>query len=334
MHKSVLILNNSLLGDFIMFSPIIKILFKLNLKMFVISNNHLTHKFVKIYEDDGIVCKADLLRFTKPLDFTKLLIFSYKEIKPEYIFITFSFDSIKSQVAFKLLQANNKLIRSSKKTLILDYLYKNYLILDLMKKHLVDQNVEYLEKYLGTKIDRDDIKLFLPPTLSRFGNMRPIKNSIVIHPGSSAEGVIRRYPVDKYIKIAKHLIKMKYNVHFLLGPSEEEYSELLKHHNLNYIFSNDFIQTAKIIGSFEVFLGSDSFVSHLAAALERTTFTIFGPSNPIFSRPYSDKSIIIQRKDKLDCMPCYLPENKTGCQSRKCLDIEEEYIIETMLKYI
>lgn len=334
MQDSVLILNNSLIGDFVMFSPVLKILNQLNFKMFIFSNNKLTHQLAKFYEMDGIVFKAEFLKFTKPFQFLKLLILNNFRIKPKYIFITFSFDSIKSQIGYKLLKANQKLIRSINRSKLLELLYKDFIVLDLQDKHLVVQNIEYLEKYIGIKINSEDIKLFLPPSLSKFRSHNPIKNSLIIHPGSSTEGIIKRYPLDKYIKIAIVFKKMNYNVHFVIGPSEEEFIFTLKNHNLNYTYSDDLIKTVNIIGLYEIFLGTDSLISHLAAALGLKTFTIFGPSNPNFSRPYSDKAFIIQLPNKLSCMPCYFPNNKTGCKLRKCLDIDEEYIVQTILRNI
>lgn len=332
MQDSVLILNNSLIGDFVMFSPVLKILNQLNFKMFIFSNNKLTHQLAKFYEMDGIVFKAEFLEFTKPFQFLKLLILNNFRIKPKYIFITFSFDSIKSQIGYKLLKSNQKLIRSVNRSKLLKLLYKDFIILDLQDKHLVVQNIEYLEKYIGIKVNSEDIKLFLPPSLSKFRSQKPIKNSVIIHPGSSGEGFIKRYPLDKYIKIAFILKMMNYYVHFILGPSEREFVSVLEKHSLNYTFSDDLVKTVSIIGSFEIFLGTDSFISHLAAAFGLTTFTIFGPSNPKFSRPYSEKAFIIQHPNKLSCMPCYFPNNKTGCKLRKCLDIDEEYIVEIILK--
>ncbi|MGE3182162.1 MAG: lipopolysaccharide heptosyltransferase I [Phycisphaerae bacterium] len=48
----------------------------------------------------------------------------------------------------------------------------------------------------------------------------------------------------------------------------------------------------------------DSGPMHIAAALQLPTISIFGPTNPARTGPYSDAATVV-RRDALPCMPCY-----------------------------
>ena len=45
------------------------------------------------------------------------------------------------------------------------------------------------------------------------------------------------------------------------------------------------------------FIGLDSVASHIAASVDKESITLFGPSNPINWKPWSDKAQIISRKE-------------------------------------
>ena len=54
---------------------------------------------------------------------------------------------------------------------------------------------------------------------------------------------------------------------------------------------------AALIERSNFFIGLDSVASHIAASVDKESITLFGPSNPINWKPWSDKVQIISRKE-------------------------------------
>ena len=57
---------------------------------------------------------------------------------------------------------------------------------------------------------------------------------------------------------------------------------------------------AALIKGSKFFIGLDSVASHIAASVDKESITLFGPSNPINWKPWSDKAQIIARKGTED----------------------------------
>ena len=54
---------------------------------------------------------------------------------------------------------------------------------------------------------------------------------------------------------------------------------------------------AALINGSKFFIGLDSVASHIAASVNKESITLFGPSNPVNWRPWSDKAQIISKED-------------------------------------
>ena len=59
---------------------------------------------------------------------------------------------------------------------------------------------------------------------------------------------------------------------------------------------------AALIKRCSIFINTDSGLGHIAASLNVPTFTIFGPANPLWTRPYNKKAVVIRKG--LPCQPC------------------------------
>jgi len=83
--------------------------------------------------------------------------------------------------------------------------------------------------------------------------------------------------------------------------------------------------TAAIIEQCDVFVGNDSGLMHIAAAVDTPTVAIFGLTNHKAWGPYTpatpQRSMVVRQT--LSCMPCcyrdYEPRNTDGCATRDCL---------------
>jgi ADP-heptose:LPS heptosyltransferase len=89
-------------------------------------------------------------------------------------------------------------------------------------------------------------------------------------------------------------------------------------------------ELAAVVHGAEAVVGGDSFIGHLAAALDRPLVAIFGPSNDGAWKPYGatrDAEGILGRRlvvrQDLPCAPClytgFALGRPAGCPTRTCL---------------
>ena len=113
------------------------------------------------------------------------------------------------------------------------------------------------------------------------------RKKLAIHPGSG--GKKKCWNFENICSVAKNLKKTDHEIIFLLGPAETERlstgeKQILA--DIGKVFSGLTLrQTMQIIASCDAFLGNDSGISHLAAALGKPTMALFGPTDPTVYRP-------------------------------------------------
>jgi ADP-heptose:LPS heptosyltransferase len=118
-------------------------------------------------------------------------------------------------------------------------------------------------------------------------NLDPAGKVVIIQPGSG--GAKKCWHIDNFLAVAKQLTSEGIQVVFLLGPAELDR------------FSNATIKTIKstakcltnlpltqilgLLSCADGFIGNDSGITHLAAALGVKTLVVFGPTSPTVYRP-------------------------------------------------
>jgi ADP-heptose:LPS heptosyltransferase len=75
-------------------------------------------------------------------------------------------------------------------------------------------------------------------------------------------------------------------------------------------------QAAALLARSDVYIGNDSGITHLAAALGAPTIAIFGPSDPRQWAPRGAKAAPLSLN--VPCAPCALPAMKS-CPHHRCL---------------
>ncbi|MDQ1327985.1 MAG: heptosyltransferase [Candidatus Poribacteria bacterium] len=191
-------------------------------------------------------------------------------------------------------------------------------------KHYADLNVELL-KLVGIYPDDSIQTLELWFTDDDFtiadrflveNNINSSDMLIGIHPGGRR--LERRWPMENFPTLIDSLQCIYSDAKFLIfgGPDEEE----LKHNVANLVKTTIPIivtrmpirSIAALIKRCNLFIGNDSSLTHIAAAVETPDVVIFGQANPLATGPYSKKSIVVTRN--IDCQPCCY--NKTRLFTR------------------
>jgi ADP-heptose:LPS heptosyltransferase len=177
------------------------------------------------------------------------------------------------------------------------------------------------------------IDRFIPLTLSQKS-----RNFIdfFIHPGS---GSLTKNWSPKYfsqiILAFSHL-----RLALIIGPADEipalEVKKYLKKEEpalaqrLIFFQKKPLLEMAYFLSSASVYVGNDSGISHLAAALGIPSFIIFGPTDAKIWKPWGKE--VTMFLPSISCAPCD-EEKRRVCKRKKCLEsIKPEEVIERLRK--
>lgn len=120
-----------------------------------------------------------------------------------------------------------------------------------------------------------------------YAGNRPL---VTIHPGSG--GKAKCWPLENYIELAARL-KQDHDLFilFFTGPAEEramkdEVKEFARgHEGMAHVEEGDLTTVAALLGRSGLFIGNDSGITHLAAAMGSPVIALFGPTDPAFWMP-------------------------------------------------
>ena len=122
---------------------------------------------------------------------------------------------------------------------------------------------------------------------------------VVIQPGSG--GSHKCCHLDNFLAVAEELVSKDIKVIFLLGPAEsEQFSDttIKKITSIaKCLMDLSLTQVLGLLSCADAFLGNDSGITHLAAALGVKTIAVFGPTNPDLYRPIGPAVTVLASSD-------------------------------------
>jgi heptosyltransferase-2 len=327
--KKILIIKLASLGDVLVSTPFFSILKKNNYKVL-----HLVDKNCSIITKENPNIDKFYLFDTNANIFKKIfailhLIFI---LRKEKIDVAFNFHRSNILGIILLLSGikkiygfQNRISKFYDDYIIYDYKYINRTIqeFNLIKKW--NSNLKKpvkLEYYFNKNTNIDKFEL-------------PHKY-IVCNPGgaSNIHSIMenRRLDIEYYDKVFDNL---PYKV-VIVGNGENDLliSTKIKSKNIiNLVNKTTFDETALIIKKSLLYFGNDSSLLFLAAALNKVTLGIFGPTPRIAANPIGNKQYYIESKEI--CAPCYNPyEGLKGkaytCNNNICL--KNIHYFEVLLK--
>jgi len=153
-----------------------------------------------------------------------------------------------------------------------------------------------------------------------------------IHPGSGS--ATKNWPAARFAAVAQHLWRARgVRILLLSGPADAsavaEVQQALD--GQGYILLPDYPLPllASILAHCQAYLGNDSGVSHLAAAVGTPTVAIFGPTDADVWAPRGASVRIV--RGTAPCAPCSA-EQRRGCRQRVCLETVSTDAVITMLQ--
>lgn len=209
--------------------------------------------------------------------------------------------------------------------------------------------VEYTVNRNRTLLEHDLIRLSgltdsFPDSLSftypqkGLGDFILPESYITCNPGGGnlhSSATNRLWPVESYAELIK---KLPYPV-VLLGSGSDDFQRSVSiatkscsNNVINLVGRTSFHQTASIIENSLLYIGNDSSLSFLSAALNVRGVIIFGPTQADAALPYGNTHTAV--KSNVDCSPCYNPFDGVGGVMYKCsnnicmkeISVEEVYI--------
>ncbi len=134
--------------------------------------------------------------------------------------------------------------------------------------NMVENTAFFCAHKLGFAKSTKDSGLILPPAFK----VRKESRQIIIHPTCGRQG--RSWPSEKFVKLALHLQKERWDPVFVMNKNEVALWPALVHKEIpSYLFSN-LLELAFFVAQAGYMIGNDSGIGHLASALGLPTVTI------------------------------------------------------------
>lgn len=190
------------------------------------------------------------------------------------------------------------------------------------KSHLSEMYLN-VAKLLTGKIENNDFEIF-PGTNQKV-------DKIIIHPFAGWKA--KEWNLNKFVKLAQELSKT-YQVSCLFPSNSlsKDIEEEIKNFKIDIIQTKTVEELITALKNCSLLIGNDSGPIHIASILGKATFTIYGPSNPSFTLPYSPNHGYYQKRIKCSPIPtenlCFTDGGRYGCPAFECmnqLSVEEVY---------
>ncbi len=154
--------------------------------------------------------------------------------------------------------------------------------------------------------------------------------AVAIHPGSGSAA--KNWPPQRFAAVASHLHHRGWRILLIRGPADELAGGQVQQalHEQEYILldSLPLHLLAANLTLCRTYVGNDSGISHLAAAVGAPTAVIFGPTDPQVWAPRGEHVRIVP--GSAACAPCS-PEQLRSCRQSDCL---EAVSVEAVLRAI
>jgi heptosyltransferase-3 len=143
----------------------------------------------------------------------------------------------------------------------------------------------------------------------------------ILHTTASQSRDSKRWPADRFGRLCDMLVGELGLVPVLVGAADErpQIEAVCAAAGVPVVVAAGELslrETAALIARSALHVGNDSGLLHVAAALDRPTVGIFGPTDAVAFGPYTVRSAVATRR--LPCSPC-LPLLIHGCGNPICL---------------
>ncbi len=136
------------------------------------------------------------------------------------------------------------------------------------------------------------------------------KRLLVMHPGTSALGAGKRWPIERFMEVARQAASgLKLDPLFVIGPVERNWRPAMEASaraagigSVPILEPSGIAQLGGLLGRAACFLGSDSGPLHLASSMGVPCVGLYGPTDPVFNCPLNPPAVVVVKG--LMCPKC------------------------------
>jgi heptosyltransferase-2 len=149
---------------------------------------------------------------------------------------------------------------------------------------------------------------------------------VAICPGS-INSRAKRWPAESYAALADRLLEEQRQV-LLIGSRDEidvtnEVTSRMRNRPIVLTGKTTLDQITGVLSKVDLVVTNDTGPAHIAAALGCPTIVIFGPTNPLTTRPFSFKAEILRHSP--DCAPCMLRDCPIDHRCMTAITVDEVF---------
>jgi heptosyltransferase-2 len=187
--------------------------------------------------------------------------------------------------------------------------------------HEVDRN----QKLIESITDSTKCLPKLYPSNGDFENVKKFQSGSYLCIAPTSVWFTKQFPPAQWILLLKELKGKVENIYLLGAPSDKPLCDLIQKESQNDKVTTlagklSFLESAALMKGAKMNYVNDSAPMHIASSMNAPVAAVFCSTVPSFGfGPLSDKSFIIETKEKLTCRPCGLHGYKSCPKSHfKC----------------
>ncbi|HEX2270471.1 MAG TPA: lipopolysaccharide heptosyltransferase II [Pyrinomonadaceae bacterium] len=162
--------------------------------------------------------------------------------------------------------------------------------------------------------------------LLRSYGLNEAKSLVAICPGS-INSRAKRWPAERFAALADRLMDQQRQVVIIGSPDEidvtNEVTNRMRNHPVVLTGKTTLDQITAALSLSDLVVTNDTGPAHIAAALGCPTIVIFGPTNPLTTRPFSFKAEILRHPP--DCAPCMLRDCPIDHRCMTAITVDEVF---------
>jgi heptosyltransferase-2 len=149
---------------------------------------------------------------------------------------------------------------------------------------------------------------------------------VALCPGS-INSRAKRWPAEAYAALADRLIDSRRQV-LLIGSRDEldvteEVTNRMRERPMVLTGKTSLDQITAVLSLVDLVVTNDTGPAHIAAALARPTLVIFGPTNPLTTRPFAPEAEILRHPP--ECAPCMLRDCPIDHRCMTAITVDEVF---------
>lgn len=176
-----------------------------------------------------------------------------------------------------------------------------------VEKRFVGTNT-VLDSEPDSTLQISDVRQAEARQILKAAGVDPAKKVIALGTGSTNSRA-KRWGADNYAKLNDMLQNELGASVILVGSVEEaeiadEVQRLSRMPPVDLTGMTDLAEAAAILSVVDLLVSNDMGLAHVAPAVGTKTAVIFGPTNPVTTRPFSDNAVVVRKE--VECSPCML----------------------------